>query len=764
MADIRFNQNGEAVELRDNEWVPVRRARNPETGAHVYFYNGEWRNRDELAAGGPAYGSGSNLPQRQETAQSSSFITRGDVPQAVEAAVAQAAPGFVQTPLAAANLVSRLWPGNYEGEGADRFIPGSGAYDAPLPTREEVMGGIYRRTGDERYVHGARTPVGRVTQAAVGAGVEGLGVSAVARGGPVAFRAGRTGRLPTATEAGFAGRDITALTLTDAAAAGSGAAATEVSGNPWVGLGVGALTGQVGGSMFFGRGPQGDVRRVMSDVTEDEIRYARTIMDAAEREGITLTGMDAVALASATSGPELVQLYRQAVNILGERDPAATVRRGNVGTGRRGREVDTGEFGAAMRRFQEESLGVRGRPDQEQTAIRTQEAASASVRQAREEARRVYGPLYEQLESVALPTVNRNGNARNFIEVAQENMLDRAYRAFGPNTPEMAQVERLVSELDDIRSVAQFDNWRRGFYRRTSTNNPGTPDQVATEIGGVLGREMAVLDRYLSIRNDTYRNARQQYARTQQEIVDPVVRAVGAIADRDGQRAARYVVRTIIEDTDMEPETLRRGFDAISEQNPEAARELLSMYLQRQFDTAFQANAGAGGRPRTTAGGDWHARMFKDENNIQNLEHMFNTVDSSRGLPEGTTFTAFSRLMDLAQASGQNRGAGSSGIGPAMNESLESGRLGGTSVQFATDMTNIPVVGNLIGRRIALAMYRGDLDHIVDQLTRTGPGAVDNVLRLAESRYGSRAMMQASIPFTVGANVQEAATAREEQQ
>lgn len=693
----------------------------------------------------------------EATASQSDFITRGQVPQAIEAAVVQAAPSATQLPMAAANLASRVDPRNYDwSQGYRAVVPGSGAYDAPLPTREEFMGGIARRTGDERYVWQGGTPESRLVQGVVSAGLEGGLTAAAVRGGPMAFRAGRNMRAPSRTETGFLARDVAASGGVDAAATATGIGLAEVTGNPYVGMAGGLATGQVGSSAFFGRGPSGDVRRALSDLSEDDIRYARTVLQAAQDEGISLTGMDAIALASATTGPELVGLYRQAVNLLGEGDPASRVRRRNVGTGARGGEFDTGQFGEALRRFQRERLGVEGVPDQEAAAIGAQGAASSAVDRARVEARRVYGPMYRQLEQSHLPD--------GFVQAARDRIMRRAETQFGPESAEMREIERLTSELDGMTTQAQFENWRQGFYARTSRSSPDTVDPISSRVGGALGREMQVLDRYLQTQSANFRDARRSYAQSQQEIVDPVVRAVGGIADRNGRSTARQVVRAIVEDTDMEPGVLRRGFGAIAEQDPEAASQLLSMYIQRQFDTSFSSNAGAGGRPRLTAGGDWHARMFGNETNVQNLRAMFNTVDEARDLPSGTSFTAFSRLMDLAQASGQNRASGVSGLGPAMGEQMESGRLTGGATQFATDISNIPVVGNLIGRRIALAMYRGEMDRIIDQLTRTGPGSVDNVLRLAESRFGSRAMMQAAIPLITQANIQEAAVAREEQQ
>lgn len=690
------------------------------------------------------------------TASQSNFITQGQVPQAVEAAIVQAAPSATQLPLAAANVLARTDPRNYDwSQGPRSVVPGSGAYDAPLPTREEFMGGIARRTGDERYVSQGATPESRIVQGAVSAFLEGGLSAAAVRGGPMAFRAGRNMRAPSTTETAFLGRDIAASGGVDAAATATGIGLTEVTGNPYIGMASGLASGQLGGSMFFGRGPSGDVRRALEDLSEDDIRYARTILDAAREEGVSLTGMDAISLASATTGPELVGLYRQAVNLLGQGDPSSRVRRRNVGTGPRGGEFDTGEFGAALRRFQRDRLGVEGVPDQEAAAINTQGAASSAVDRARVEARRQYGPYYRQLEQNALP--------EGFTDAARDRIMRRAEAQFGPESAEMREIGRLVSELDGMSTQAQFENWRQGFYARTSRSSPDTVDPISSRVGGALGREMQVLDRYLQTQSANFRDARRAYAQSQQEVVDPVVRAVGDIADRSGRSTARQVVRAVVEDTDMEPGVLRRGFGAIAEQDPEAASQLLSMYIQRQFDTSFSANQGAGGRPRLTSGGDWHARMFKDETNVENLRTMFNTVDEARGLPSGTSFTAFSRLMDLAQASGQNRASGVSGLGPAMGEQMESGRLTGGATQFATDMTNIPVVGNLIGRRVALAMYRGEMDRLVDQLTRTGPGAIDNVLRLAESRFGSRAMMRAAIPLITQANIQEAAVAREEQ-
>lgn len=707
MDEYRYNPATEqVVVLRNGEWQPYegRKFRSPQTGAVGVYDRGQLRiiydPRGRQAE--PVARQGQNLWAAAATG------------------TARAIAGLPSIPTQIGNLMARRSPALYEGGRIS--MPGSGAYNAPLPTREEVISGVAsgaRGMGlggvadviERQPITGAE----RVTQGTFEAGAEGLAFG----GAPRALARGAAGRL-TPSQLRMAGGEA-AREGGASALAGLAASATGEAFGPEAGVAAGLATGTISGRTMFSPS-RGDelIRQYASNMTDSDFEAARNLMQSAMDQGIELTAAEAVA-ATAIGGRDLARLasdvsaLRQGANRF---TPIQQRRLERFGT-----RLD--EILSEVRQGAPLPLSGPG-----MTAQMLQEAARSARGQARATVGAGSRPFYERIAGIEYPQEN---------VAALDARLSAVQNQFGPNSPEYAQVENLRQGLRDsegnlITSVNQLDNWVQSYYDRVRDTGD---NRLMTQTARVAGPLVGEFNSQMLENVPQLARARREHAELSRIIVNPVDRALAGIPDPSQQADARSLFRYIAGETGtagaprMEVAETRRGFRAIYQQNPRVATQALSYHVRDVFNTAMQEMRDA--RSPTFAPAEWRRRLYGSSEKRAQIRAMFDELDRQRGIPVGSSIRAMDNFLDIAAATGQLPGVGSQ---TAQRSALQSQAREGRVLLGATAQTltgGIAAPTNAIGRWMANTIEAGTYDRIAELFAQTNPDAIDNIMRLSRT-------------------------------
>lgn len=723
------------VQLPDGQVVEVAAASREDAARAAARFN-ERRSSQETASQGARFGWSESevIPQ---------YLRERQIPQAAEAALRQAPTGIESLVPAVGNIAGRLWPGNYEGEGAQQYLPGSGAYNAPLATLEERRQRDVRRTGNPVYNWSATTPEGRVTQAGVGGLAEGVGTGAGVTGARVGLRVGNralTGALegaqagarrqavgisrnvrPTRGEIENAARDTAHEAVLSGGAAAAGSAVGEAFG-PAAG-GVAALaTSGAGGQISFGRNQaETTARRVLQNFNEADYSRARQYMEEASARGVDLTPVEALAYANPEQGAALLSAYRAGVELRATTDPLQATAIGRL-------DNFEDAFNAEISRV----VGTDPMAGPRSPGVAQREAAEAgqsAIQRARAEVQAAVRPLYDQTQAEVLPQGFLDNFRRNL-----EARLSGAESARG-----RAVIREQIDSLENVTSVSGMDEWLQE-YRRLLDAGEGERRVAINSANAAIGDEIRLIDQQLLDMSPALQEARALRGQLQRDVIDPIESALGGIANPTARANALGVVRDLVgarSSPEIDPQRLQRGFNAIIDHDPDLAGELVGIHMQDVLARSFRR--GPEGARATNAPGRFASELVGDPRSERNLRYMLNELDTARNLERGTTWRSLNTLLETAYAASPRVSYGTSSLAQSAGALQESRRLAGAAAGASLGML-IPLYTQT-GRSADEFFRQRAYDRIIQAFTSTDQADIEQLRRLADSPAGSRAVL-----------------------
>jgi len=475
-----------------------------------------------------------------------------------------------------------------------------------LPTGQEAGATIMDRLGVQPVE--AETPAGRVGSKAVE-----LGVSALLPGRwPVLARelalglgAGAGAGLAAEAGAGPAGQIAGALAVPGAAG------------------GVAALRGSVGRS----------VERAMADITPAQADQAEALMREAQQRGVPLTAFEALQQVTGRN------VDMQAVQrFLEQSAGGGPVLRETL----QGREAGSrAAFGQAR---DEAGLSPPARPDL--VPMRVQGAAGEVISAAERMRTNAVRPLYQRAaqemsdprrgQAVVQAVDDTVTQIDRIIQADQSGLLARRLGPLrealsGPNGP-----------ITDFESIDRARKYFRDLQAAPPTpDSPAIDKETAARVGNLLSQLGHRMARILP----SYGEALTRYQRITNNIIDPLesgtvgrVSRTGSNAEQQGallpSNAAGAAVPT-------DPAQVRRTFSLIRSRDPEAARDVLSLYLDNAFQEATKRTAAG---PRETTG----ARFAASVVGTPEREAMLRAAIETTGGREA--WAGFRRFLDVMEA------------------------------------------------------------------------------------------------------------------
>lgn len=717
-------------------------------------------------SGAPIYGQGSNLPSATPTARQGAqfswaenpaipeYLRNRQIPQGLEAAARQA-PTMVESffPGLFVNLPGRLNQENYSGSGYARFLPGSGAYDAPEETLEERMQRDVERSRNPVYNWSAATPEGRITQATAGAFLEGGIAGAGISGARIAGRTGarflsnlnprrtalrptlRDGRVPVAPSRGeleMGARDAFAEGVASGGAAGIGSAIGESAG-PGAGAAASVVAGMGTGNIAFGRNPaEGNVRRILSQsYTSQDYAAARDVMLAAREAKIEITPIEALSFVAPDRSDALWQAYRSNIEMRGTIDPLQR-------TARTRGERFHDAFNAEIERvIGSDPMAPPRSPGQVQRAAA--EGARSAIIRARNEVSEQIAPLYEVTRGQNLPMVVGEGGQRLPLVDRLRSDLQAALEGLPPNSDAADGVRDMIRRFEGVENVDMFDATLREINEAMRVGDPQR--SAALNAANAVARPiLETADNLVLASSRELANARVLRRRLQEETIAPIESALDAIANPTRRANAQAVVRDLVgtrAGPEIDPERLQLGFSAIIEHDADLAGEVLGIYLDDAVRRGFESDVA--GRARINAPGEVARTLIGNPVTERNLRYMFTRLDEARNMEPGVSWQAFNNLLQNAQAASQAPAYGATSLARAAADSQESRRASGAQPQAF--LGNIIAPLTQIGRGADEFFRQRAYDRIIIAFTSPNQADLEAIRRMAEAPVGSRAAL-----------------------
>lgn len=623
---------------------------------------------------------------------------------------------------AAVNLGARAFNAS-----ANLFRDEPRQYEPPAITREQWLNaafdmGVLSPAG---ATYEPQTPAGRIVGMGAGGAAEGLGFGAgislgrrtvsAARGGP----AGR-GLVQGTRE------DVAGETLAGFAGGASGAAGFELTGDPVLAtiFGVG---GGLGGArtMFASTRADEMIRERVSDLADIEpgaFDQARRIQNAAARLNppVFVSAPEAISLAA--RGGEANELAALAGQILnrsrGGRELASAITR---------RSQEGGEIEQAFRSQIDNIL-------QGEELQGLDEAAAALVSVSRDlvrNARRARTDSAQQyLDQMMVQRVDEG-----FAQSIDEALAESISTIESPNSVVRGAVSELRNQLvkadgSFISNVDELDEWFRTYNAAVSAGNLNSTvkeRRLAARVNRIVRGYDSALDELSQPR----RQYNQEFARFSEEVVNPLERAIGGIANEAERTSARSAVQSLLGYSPSRPiedvGRIRSGFRYIVDADPEVAAQVLAAHIDDVFSSNMRDAVDA--RRSIAAPAQFRRALYGTANSRSTINALMNQMDVARGMRPGTTFDAFENFMLASAATGQIPGT-SSRIARAGNVGAEAETPRGFSGAAASVGENLVIAPT---RGLARIWQQATAQNTYNQIARAflRPDAIDQIEELA---------------------------------
>lgn len=387
---------------------------------------------------------------------------------------------------------------------------------------------------------------------------------------------------------------------------------------------AGGLAGGLGTGVAATRmRPTGAVLRdVMSNVDDETARAAQRLITDAKRQGITLTGPEAIAQIRGTASEPLLNVQRVVEQSRGGGPVMSQAMAARPAQNRQAFENVLRQVGPEV-------------ADPTAIAPRVQQSAERVINEARQAGNAAARALYEAAEARAISPSQWNNLTAN---PAIASALARV-----KNNPQLGLQNEMPGSVRWLDAAKKF------------LDEAAQPGMSATALDRVAAassaRNAAQLRGAVDVDVPEYARARGIVERNVREVVEPLQRQpIGQLAEAQQFPAQARVLFPANPET-LTPSLVRQTFTQLNRQDPTAARDLTRQFLQTRFDEITQ-NLLKGANE--FGGAKFAAEIAGNTKQAQNLRA---AVES---LPNGKeAFKGFSKFLQIMEAQGKRQGGGS---------------------------------------------------------------------------------------------------------
>lgn len=471
---------------------------------------------------------------------------------------------------------------------------------------------------------------------------------------------------------------------------------------------TGGPGGRIAGSLLAGgaaslassiRRPTGSVLSDLLDNTDNKtLVAAQRLIDDARRQGITLTGPEAIAQVKGTATEPLLGVQRVVEQSRGGGPTMAATMAARP-------EQNRAAFQGVLNRVGPQVA------DPTDIAPRVQQAATATIDQARQAGNAAARPFYEAAESVLVPSPIFQGSAyQNLLKnPAIKSAIDAVstdpfYGVVGQPKNSVAVLDAAKKYLGDIAQSSK----QSGLMNRS---------RIATSaIDDLLKTADDAAPQYAQARSIVERNIRQN--------VEPLQRQpVGQLAEAGTFQAQRNILFPSNPET-LTPTAVRQTIGRIRVQDPTAARDLTRQFLETQFDEVAQGLTSGG---NAMGGAKFAASITGNTKQAQNIRA---AVESVGGRP---ALDGFNKFIQIMESQGKRQPGGSmTEFNKQITEELSRGGMVGGAASTAASPGKLLTAASDWWQRF---QYGGNSKELAQIFT--DPKSVDRMRRLAMLNPGT---------------------------
>jgi hypothetical protein len=444
-----------------------------------------------------------------------------------------------------------------------------------------------------------------------------------------------------------------------AAAGVSGEAARKITNNP---IAIGVIQ-MIGGGLaslpFILRSvPAENIAKAIEGINESDLAKAQALMDDAAKMGTPITGAEAIAK---VTGKNTLQDIQRVVESSRE-GGAATQGMMNARP-----DANRAAFNAAGDRIATPAANPS------QTPVKLQEAASASIRTARQAGNAAAKPAYDAAKQFNIPST--------FESLAKDPVIAKALKAV-KDDPMWGVSDEVVGSV----------RWLDAAKRWMDDQLVGARPAEARILDEANKRLKTVVDAAVP----EYGQARAIVAQNRQQVVRPLENSpVGDIARTGGpdggprpsaesMMAQQSQILMPQSPRALNPQTIRTAITEISKQDPDAARTWTRQNLEAIFNESTQNNVGGANQ---WGGAKFAAQLAGNPSQKENLKALVEATGGKRA------WAGFERMLDVMEAQGKRLPAGSNTARDLRTaENLSAAGIGGAPAAA----TNVLGVGNII--------------------------------------------------------------------
>lgn len=468
---------------------------------------------------------------------------------------------------------------------------------------------------------------------------------------------------------------------------------------------TGGPGGRIAGSLLAGGGagilssvrrPTGSVLNDLLDETDPRtLDAAQRLINDARRQGITLTGPEAIAQARGSATEPLLGIQRVVEQSRGGGPTMAATMAARPEQNRAAFQGILGRIGPQV-------------ADPTDIAPRVQQAAEATITQARQAGNQAAAGLYAAAGSQRVPASTWNSITSN-PAIADALARVRNNPLLGLQNEQVGSVRWLDAAKKYLDELAQPSMGASALERTGASAATRAASDLRTSV------DQAV---------PAYRQARGIVEQNIRQNVEPLQRQpIGQLAEATTFPAQRAILFPANPET-LTPQAVRQTIGRLRVQDPTAARDLTRQFLETQFDEVTQGLVSGG---NAMGGAKFAAAITGNTKQAQNIRAAVESVGGRDAL------TGFNRFIQIMEAQGKRQAGGSmTEFNKQITEELSRGGIAGGAASTAASPGKLLTAASDWWQRF---QYGGNTRELADIFT--DPQSVERMRRLAMLNPGT---------------------------